>query len=576
MQRFGSSRLPALFLIGFFVPVPLISAQVEPPPVVTIVDGAATLERDATNEPAFAGMPLADGDRLATASGRVEVAFPDGSILDLDDFSLLTIVSPMGLQLTQGRLIFTVRRSADPSAPAVQYQLDTPTSSIVTDGAGQYRLSYPQAINAARFDDFDRWVQLQRGERQKPTASAQYLPADVRPYSTSLESEGSWQYEPPYGYVWYPVVAVGWRPFYNGYWTRLPSQGWTWVGKERWSWATHHYGRWGTAHDRWYWIPGSGWGPGWVSWASAPGYVSWCPVGVDNRPVFPLYGSSGSYWNGWTVLPTDRFGIRSANVSQFALNDHRPAASTFIRQATAPVSLTAQIRPPANAVASGDPNRPAVYRVGPSGVRGSATGDRGVAGNRTANQAPVYRGSPRGPNANGSPSQGSSPAAGIRPPVGIPSPVGIPGPVGIPASPGGFSAGSVDVHRGEPIPPGNRTSYQRGTEIHNAVPGGNRPGVVTNGAGRQPNAPPQNAAGGQAIVGAARPAGQPVAGTARPGGQPVIGATRPASPSSGTQPAQPAQPARATAPPAQQSQPQSSGSAGRSPGSGSVGRAAPR
>ena len=39
-------------------------------------------------------------------------------------------------------------------------------------------------------------------------------------------------------------------------------------------------------------FPGRTWGPAWVSWASAPDYVSWCPLGFDGRPVFAL--SAGS------------------------------------------------------------------------------------------------------------------------------------------------------------------------------------------------------------------------------------------------------------------------------------------
>ena len=55
---------------------------------------------------------------------------------------------------------------------------------------------------------------------------------------------------------------------------------------------THHYGRWGlSAAGAWFWIPSAGWGAAWVNWAVAPGYVGWCPLGWNNRPVRRLLGT---------------------------------------------------------------------------------------------------------------------------------------------------------------------------------------------------------------------------------------------------------------------------------------------
>src|SRR4029077_17378473 len=103
-----------------------------------------------------------------------------------------------------------------------------------------------------------------------------------------------------------------------GYWTSVPAFGWTWVGLDVWAWPTHHYGRWGYGRDRWFWIPAARWGPAWVTWASAPGYVSWCPLGFDNRPVFALSANVGNPWAGWVVLPRTEFGVHRANVGRYA------------------------------------------------------------------------------------------------------------------------------------------------------------------------------------------------------------------------------------------------------------------
>ena len=101
-------------------------------------------------------------------------------------------------------------------------------------------------------------------------------------------------YEASYGYVWYPTVSVGWRPYYHGRWATLRPYGWTWIGADPWAWPTHHYGRWGFSAGAWFWIPGRSWAPAWVSWAYAPGYVSWCPLGWNNRPIFSVNIYRGS------------------------------------------------------------------------------------------------------------------------------------------------------------------------------------------------------------------------------------------------------------------------------------------
>jgi hypothetical protein len=120
--------------------------------------------------------------------------------------------------------------------------------------------------------------------------STAHLPPELNVYGGAFDQYGAWQYDAPYGYVWYPTVAADWRPYYYGYWSSVPTYGPTWIGVDAWSWPTHHYGRWGYARNRWFWIPGRTWGAAWVSWASAPGYVSWCPLGFDGRPVFAFYG----------------------------------------------------------------------------------------------------------------------------------------------------------------------------------------------------------------------------------------------------------------------------------------------
>ena len=379
--RIASSVLVGVCALG--VPAIAQDNSDQPPPAhIGFVDGGATLIREDVTEPATAGAPLVDGDQVRTTSGRVEVLFPDGSALDVDEHTSFELQAPGLLRLTAGRVLLIVAGASDP-ASAARFQLDTPVASARTNGPGEYRVSfldgpsglqvelavvrgsgtletergstplragersvawdnaapsYPQSFNSARFDAFDRWAALRRDERLG-SRSAQYLPPDLQMYGGTLDRSGDWEYDAPYGQVWYPRVGPDWRPYYDGYWSSVPQYGWTWIGVDVWSWPTHHYGRWGFARERWFWIPDRHYAPAWVSWGGAPGYVSWCPLGFNNRPVFALSISNRSTWAGWTVLPRDHFGGRIRNVNRYAVSPRSiPVNTPFITQNSAPVA----------------------------------------------------------------------------------------------------------------------------------------------------------------------------------------------------------------------------------------------
>jgi uncharacterized protein DUF6600/FecR-like protein len=364
------------------------------PAHIDFVEGTATLEREGQADPAAPGVPFVPGDRVRTAGGRVEILFPDGTVLDVDEYTSLDLQSPTLLRATEGRLLLNVAGASNPST-AIRYQIDTPIASATTDTPGEFRVailstptglhtefavlrgagslttergstgvragerslardneppSYAQPFNSARFDAFDRWAAVRRDSRLGTATSAQNLPGELRFYGSYFDRYGSWRYEPDYGNVWYPVVDVGWRPYYDGYWEPVRTYGWTWIGYDVWSWPTHHYGRWGHRHDRWFWIPERHYSAAWVSWGAAPGYVSWCPLGFDNRPVFALSINVGDPWVGWTVVPRTHFGWYST--PQWAIAPYRLNRNTpFIAQATPPVGPTYAIPRPSGSVA---------------------------------------------------------------------------------------------------------------------------------------------------------------------------------------------------------------------------------
>ena len=183
-------------------------AQEPPPAYLAIVQGNATLERDGEITPAVQNMPFVPGDRLTTTDGRVQIAFPDGTAIEVAENSAIECLSPTRVRLLAGTM-----------------------------------------------------DHVQRADARSQSQSAAYLPQELDVYGAALDQYGSWQYEAPYGYIWYPTVAADWRPYYYGYWSPVASYGWTWIGVDTWAWPTHHYGRWGYGRNRWFWIPGRTWGP---------------------------------------------------------------------------------------------------------------------------------------------------------------------------------------------------------------------------------------------------------------------------------------------------------------------------
>jgi uncharacterized protein DUF6600/FecR-like protein len=376
-----SSKMLALVFAGALFLIPAFAAAQEatqPAPAhISLVDGVAELERDGQTETSPSSMPVLAGDRLRTRAGRVEVLFADGSTLHLDGNTLVDFQSDDVIRLLDGRVRMNI---PGPERP-VEYRIDAPSAWVQISGPGEYRVavtatrgaevelavlrgtaelvnedgrtalragerayasagaapSYAYVFNSAAWDEFDRWSELRR--EQRLGVSAQYLPADTRYYSATLDEYGSWNQEPTYGYVWYPRVAAGWRPYYHGRWAHLRPYGWTWIGADPWAYATHHYGRWGFSPRGWFWIPGRSWGPAWVSWAYAPGYVSWCPLGFYNKPVFSFgvnhfYGRRYDPWYAWTVVPHRSFGRGHVNVGINVINVNR--IDTRVRQSFTP------------------------------------------------------------------------------------------------------------------------------------------------------------------------------------------------------------------------------------------------
>jgi hypothetical protein len=360
------------------VPLPLAAQDVGPgtvPATLAYTEGSVDLDQQGLAQAATAPTLLVDGDRVRTRDGRAEIVFGDGSMLHADRETTLEWLGDRHLRLLAGRAMLRT------SPAATAFVIDTPPGTVRLDPRGEYdlnlrdrtgalELSVVRGVaelgtsaerlvvrggealvtdgssrpswhryNSARLDAFSRWA-YDRANGSATAASAQYLPYELRSYSPALDQYGRWDYLAPYGYVWYPSVAVGWRPYYHGHW-RHTKHGWTWFGIDRWAWPTHHFGRWGFSVNSWFWIPGKVWGPAWVSWGFSSHFVSWCPLGWDGRPVVPFWGKPGpghhDPWRAWNVVPRGRFGDRRP-VQSLAVDGRtiRDASRTFVVQSAPP------------------------------------------------------------------------------------------------------------------------------------------------------------------------------------------------------------------------------------------------
>jgi len=132
--------------------------------------------------------------------------------------------------------------------------------------------------------------------------------ADAGFFYEELSYYGDWVMTRDYGWAWFPRnVHPYWRPYTDGRWVTT-EYGWTWVSYEPFGWATYHYGRW-TRHPRfgWLWVPGTIWGPAWVSWQHGGGYVGWAPL----PPAVGFQVGVGLQFGGFNLS----VGIRSDDYS---------------------------------------------------------------------------------------------------------------------------------------------------------------------------------------------------------------------------------------------------------------------
>src|SRR4029079_4371531 len=81
----------------------------------------------------------------------------------------------------------------------------------------------------------------------------------------------------------------------------------------------------------WYWVPGTKWGPAWVSWKRSPHYIAWAPLPPPhgaNVIIDVSFGDVPDYY--WIPVPTRSF--LEINLSVVVIND-RHERERIVREA---------------------------------------------------------------------------------------------------------------------------------------------------------------------------------------------------------------------------------------------------
>ena len=379
-------RKALIVLLAVALLVPLAAAQEQGAPQETrYVDnsfarlshlvGTAFLQRaqDLGYEDVEVNTPIAEGDRIGTTDGRLEIFLGKRVYVRLDQYSKVDFASLprrdngiTRIRQWSGHMYLDVGQLAKEKSieiltdDATFYILDKGLYRIdVREGGGTEILVFQGMVEAAGEEgsmlvkDAQR-IALQSGAFQgKPvsffaasaedafdrfnstrlaavhrTMARSYLPEELSDYESELGDYGEWAESPEFGWVWIPRGLPGdWRPYSWGRWTWLSMAGWCWVPYEPWGWGPFHYGRWHWSMGwGWHWIPMGGWGPGWVNWWWGNDYWGWAPLSYWGYPGY-LYNNM-YYGRGWqgdypihsgalTVIRKDQ--LQARNIHKLAL-----------------------------------------------------------------------------------------------------------------------------------------------------------------------------------------------------------------------------------------------------------------
>jgi hypothetical protein len=342
---------------------------------LSYVDGNAYIQRaaDLAYEEGQVNMPIAEGDRIGTTDGRVEIYLGKKNYLRLDqnakvDFLNLPKNNANLIRVRQwaGNLYLDVATLEKEKAIEVLtsdatfyildkglYRIDVnenkETEILVFSGMAEASgengsmlvkkeqrlsvsegrfLSNPSSFFASVSDAFDTFND-NRDTKVNRQLARRYLSGDLADFEYELDEYGDWVNDAEFGNVWVPRgLASDWRPYYYGRWSWLPMAGWCWIPYEPWGWSTFHYGRWQWGMNMgWYWIPMNMWGPAWVNWWWDNDYFAWAPMSYWGYPgiiIDNFYYGRG--WRNYNEYPNNSRALTVIHRNQLQAHDIHKAA----------------------------------------------------------------------------------------------------------------------------------------------------------------------------------------------------------------------------------------------------------
>jgi hypothetical protein len=342
---------------------------------LSYIDGNAYIQRaaDLAYEEGQVNMPIAEGDRIGTTDGRVEIYLGKKNYLRLDqnakvDFLNLPKNNANFIRVRQwaGNIYLDVAVLEKEKAIEVLtsdatfyildkglYRIDVnenkETEILVFSGMAEASgengsmlvkkeqrlsvsegrfLSNPSSFYASVSDAFDTFND-NRDTKVNRQLARRYLSGDLADFEYELDEYGDWVNDAEFGNVWVPRgLASDWRPYYYGRWSWLPMAGWCWIPYEPWGWSTFHYGRWHWGMNiGWYWIPMNMWGPAWVNWWWDNDYFAWAPMSYWGYPgiiIDNFYYGRG--WRNYNEYPSNSRALTVIHRNQLQAHDIRKAA----------------------------------------------------------------------------------------------------------------------------------------------------------------------------------------------------------------------------------------------------------
>lgn len=343
-----------LFAVILAVPAAALAGVISPARIV-LTEGDVLFRTPDADEWMMVSIntPLDEGDVLWTPAGsRTEVQLADGTIVRLNGDTELDLIAVeedfTHLHLAQGGLyIRTTVTSGNNSL-----QIDADDTTIIPDARTRLRIDmlpnnqedisifkgsayvegngsrtkvragdhialeegHSELLQLNPPDSWERWNNDRDRSQLRTTTAESYLPDELRPFSSELDSTGRWVRVPEYGMVWRPAVIASdnWAPYRSGRWV-WKGDDYVWISYEAWGWAPYHYGRWAVLSGfGWCWVPPARgdiyWGPGYVGWFKSGNHVGWTPL----APGETFYGRKN--YGRHSIISTNG-SVRSAAVN---------------------------------------------------------------------------------------------------------------------------------------------------------------------------------------------------------------------------------------------------------------------